>query len=312
MHELNAYIDIIKSGGVVAFPTETVYGLGADAWNPTAIQKVFEIKGRPSDNPLIVHISDMEQALDFTDEVPELAIKLMDTFWPGPLSLVLPKKLTVLDAVTAGLNTVAIRMPNHKTALEFIEQTGPLVAPSANKSGRPSPTKVEHVIADFGPDFPVIDGGVTTVGLESTVLDLSSDVPAILRPGKIGATEIEQALGVKVRVDESSTSIEAPKSPGQKYSHYKPAADVFYGEIDHIKKDGLYLTQDYPEQESHNLILYKGDLEKLSRELYDRFRQADLQEFSFIYIQSFEHYKDSYPSLYEALKNRIQKAISKT
>lgn len=128
MHDLKKYIDLIKAGNVVAFPTETVYGLGADAWNPTAIQKVFEIKGRPSDNPLIVHISDKNQVSEFAAEIPEFATHLMDAFWPGPLSLVLPKKPNVLDAVTAGLDTVAIRMPNHETALEFIGQTGPLVA----------------------------------------------------------------------------------------------------------------------------------------------------------------------------------------
>lgn len=295
---------------MVAFPTETVYGLGADAWNPTAIQKVFEIKGRPSDNPLIVHISDKNQVSEFAAEIPEFATHLMDAFWPGPLSLVLPKKPNVLDAVTAGLDTVAIRMPNHETALEFIGQTGPLVAPSANKSGRPSPTKAAHVKADFGSDFPVIDTGETTVGLESTVLDLSSGNPIILRPGKIGATEIEQAWGVKVRVDENTTSIEAPKSPGQKYSHYKPAANVLYGEINGIEEDGLYLIQDHLEKEVPNVILYHRDLEKLSRELYDRFRQADLQGYSFVHIQNLESYKDSSPSLYEALINRIQKATS--
>lgn len=310
MHNLSKYIDMIKAGDVVAFPTETVYGLGADAWNPAAIQKVFETKGRPSDNPLIVHISDKKQVSEFAAEVPEFASQLMDAFWPGPLSLVLPKKPNVLDAVTAGLDTVAIRMPNHKTALEFIGQTGPLVAPSANKSGRPSPTKAEHVKADFGRDFPVIDGGETTVGLESTVLDLSSGKPVILRPGRIGVGELEQALGVKVRLAENTSSIETPRSPGQKYSHYKPTADVFYGKIDGFEDGGLYLMQAHPAKEAPNVILYQGDLEKLSRELYDRFRQADLQGYSFVHIQNFEQHKDSSPSLYEALMNRIQKATT--
>jgi L-threonylcarbamoyladenylate synthase len=307
MPDLNKYIDLINSGNLVAFPTETVYGLGADAWNPSAIQKIFETKGRPSDNPLIVHVSNQDQLNDFVSEIPKSAQKLIDSFWPGPLTLVFKKHPKVLDLITAGLDTVAIRMPDHEIALSLISETGPLVAPSANKSGKPSPTKAEHVTADFGADFPVIKGGSTEVGLESTVLDLTSDIPAILRPGKIGKKEIEGVLGIKIQTESTRTRL-TPKSPGQRYSHYKPNADVFYGEIDSIKDDVLYLVQVDFNQSKRNVITYNGDLEFLSKELFDRFRQADLDHYSAVFIQNIDNYKSSSPSIYAALINRIEKA----
>lgn len=306
MLDLSTYVKLIRSGDIVAFPTETVYGLGADAWNPSAIRKVFETKGRPSDNPLIVHIADRKQVHDFADVISADAQKLMDAFWPGPLTIVLKKKPKVLDLITAGLDTVAIRMPDHPLASEFISKTGPLVAPSANRSGRPSPTKAEHVIQDFGKDFPVIDGGATQVGLESTVIDLTSESPLILRPGKIGEEELSSILNVKVR--STSSGDEKPRSPGQKYSHYKPQATVEYGHIQELRKDTLYLAQNEFE-ESENIISYNGDLSLLSRELYDRFRQADLEEYSGIFIENIDDYKKKFPSFYSALLNRILKAI---
>ncbi|SMO75311.1 L-threonylcarbamoyladenylate synthase [Gracilimonas mengyeensis] len=311
-NNLKPYIQLIQSGEVVAFPTETVYGLGADAWNPSAIRKVFETKGRPSDNPLIVHISDERQLEQFAAHISQNAQKLMDAFWPGPLTLVLNKKSEVLDLITAGLDTVALRMPNHGLALEFIGKAGPLVAPSANTSGRPSPTKAEHVHEDFGKDFPVIDGGPTEVGLESTVLDLTSEVPAILRPGKIGAEEISQVLGIGIKFGSpQNKKEEAPKSPGQKYSHYKPKASVFYDKITVRKPENLYLLQDGDESPaSKNVINYRGNLELLSRELYDRFRQADLESYQAVFIEPIEAFKDDFPAYYAALINRIEKAAS--
>ena len=242
-----AYIERIRMGGIVAFPTETVYGLGADAWNPTAIQKVFTTKGRPSDNPLIVHVATKDQVPAFAREIPVAAEKLMEAFWPGPLTIVFHKKAEVLDAVTAGLETVAIRMPDHPLALELITATGPLVAPSANTSGKPSPTKAEHVKEDFGHDFPVIDGGATKVGLESTVVDLTESKPAILRPGRISRKEIEEVLDIEVK-ESFFHHTEKPRSPGQKYSHYKPKAEVrWYAGEDLSDPSTLFLMHDVPQ-----------------------------------------------------------------
>ncbi|MEX0609156.1 MAG: L-threonylcarbamoyladenylate synthase [Balneolaceae bacterium] len=308
MPDISFYISLINAGEIVAFPTETVYGLGADAWNPSAIKKVFEQKGRPSDNPLIVHISSVGQVSEFASEIPESAIKLMNAFWPGPLTIVLNKKAKVLDLISAGLNTVALRMPNHPIALNLISETGALVAPSANKSGRPSPTKAEHVLADFGDDFPVIDGGAAKIGIESTVIDLTSEVPSILRPGKIGKTEIESVLGKEISISDGE-NINTPKSPGQKYSHYKPKAGIQHGSISVIEDNILHLVQDEKFSASKNVIQYSGNLELLSRELYDRFRQADIEGYASVFIEQIEAYQEKYPSLYTALINRIQKAV---
>lgn len=307
MKDLTPYIMLIRSGEVVAFPTETVYGLGADAWNPSAISKVFEIKGRPSDNPLIVHVAETKQISDFTDSVPESAQLLIDEFWPGPLTIVFKKKAEVLDAVTAGLDTVAIRMPDHPLALELITGTGPLVAPSANTSGRPSPTKATHVREDFGEDFPVIEGGATMVGLESTVVDLTHSQPAILRPGSISRKEIEEVLGGYIE-ESFFHHIERPRSPGQKYSHYKPKAEVSWlsGSADLNDPSTLFLMQQ-SEKEAPNVISYSRDLNLLAKELYDRFRQADHEGFSAIVIEPFSE-KD--PGIASALYNRISKALS--
>ncbi len=301
-----SYIEAIKAGDIVAFPTETVYGLGADAWNPSAIQKVFSTKGRPSDNPLIVHISEFKQVSDFASEIPDIASLLMEAFWPGPLTLVLKKRTTVLDVVSSGLNTVAIRMPNHSIALEFISKTGPLVAPSANTSGKPSPTKAEHVLLDFGTDFPVIDGGATSIGLESTVLDLTSEIPTILRPGAIGKNEIENIL--KQEIQFSTKAPESPKSPGQKYSHYKPNAEVrWIKPAQSIEQtDALFLLQDM-EIEIPNAVKYHGDLAKMAREIYDRFRQADVDGYKVIYIEPLDSFSNH--PMYSALMNRIAKAV---
>lgn len=303
---LDKYIALIKEGEVVAFPTETVYGLGADAWNPSAIQKVFKIKGRPSDNPLIVHVSDLDQVLDFVASIQKEAQQLIDAFWPGSLSIILPKKPKVLDSVTAGLSTVAIRMPDHPIALDFISKTGPLVAPSANTSGNPSPTKANHVLQDFGSDFPVIDGESTQVGLESTVIDLSEGELTILRPGSISRKQIEEVLGIEIH-ESFFTKLAEPKSPGQKYSHYKPSAEVkWLGKKDaYSDPNTLFLLVD-SNHIAPNSVNYDGDLALLAKELYDRFRQADLEGYSKISIQPFS--EQDHP-IVSALLNRISKAI---
>lgn len=300
------YIQAIKNGEVVAFPTETVYGLGADAWNPKAIAKVFETKGRPSDNPLIVHIADLEQIYEFASDIPEIAQLLIDEFWPGPLTLVFNKKPEVLDVVTAGLTTVAIRMPANKIALELISKSAPLVAPSANRSGAPSPTKANHVKADFGSSIFVIDGGKTQVGLESTVLDVSGETPIILRPGSIGQKELEYVLGSEVFID--STTPSTPKSPGQKYSHYKPKAEVRWlkDEDDFNNSSSLFLLLNY-ELEQENIVNYDQDFDKLASQIYDRFRQADIDGYESVIIEPFD--ERSNHSVIPALLNRISKAM---
>ena len=304
---LDLYIELIRKGEVVAFPTETVYGLGADAWNASAIKKVFAVKGRPSDNPLIVHVSSTEQIHQFAQQIPENAHILIQKFWPGPLSLVLSKKNNVLDAVTAGLNSVAIRMPSHPIALEFITNTGPLVAPSANTSGRPSPTKAEHVRADFGADFPIIDGDATKVGLESTVLDLTDKTPAILRPGSISRIEIEGVLGEPVE-EAFFNDVVKPRSPGQKYSHYKPNAEVRWLNNGEQLEQASYLYLVHQSNVNAPNVLKFNNLYLLARELYDCFRKADLEQYTEICIEPFNPRNSA---IGPALLNRIEKAIGK-
>lgn len=297
---------IIKKGGIVAFPTETVYGLGADAWNASSIAKVFEAKGRPSDNPLIVHVSSEEDIHDFAIDIPEKAHLLIEKFWPGPLTIVLKKRIEVLDAVTAGLATVALRMPDNEIALALIKKTGPVVAPSANHSGKPSPTKAEHVLTDFGEELPILDGKATAIGLESTVIDLTDVFPAILRPGSISRKEIEDVLGGFVE-ESFFHHLKNPKSPGQKYSHYKPSAKVRWLQPEEKIEENhiLYLIQNYSGSLT-NVVVYNQNLDLFAKEIYDRFRQADLEGYEEVAIEPIHEYKADIKS---ALLNRIQKAI---
>lgn len=219
---------VIRTGGLVAFPTETVYGLGANALNPDAVKGIFRAKGRPADNPLIVHIADISQVNDLAEDVTVPARRVMEVFWPGPLTVILPKKAAVPDEVTAGLNSVAIRMPGHPVALELIRTAGvPVAAPSANSSGKPSPTTAQHVLEDLAGKIDlVVDGGPCRVGLESTVLDMTSEVPTILRPGGITREELEGILGHIAESGSTDADAEIPRSPGMKYTHYAPRAQV--------------------------------------------------------------------------------------
>lgn len=222
---------VIRAGGVVAFPTETVYGLGANALDENAIEKIFQAKGRPSDNPLIVHISDFNQVYSLAKEIPEHGIKLMNTFWPGPLTLVLKKTDIVPKKVTAGLDTVAVRMPAHPIARAIIAEAGvPVAAPSANRSGKPSPTRAEHVINDLdGRVDIIVRAGISEVGLESTVLDITNYPPVILRPGGILPEQIKEICGqviVPSEVLRELSQNEVPKAPGMKYTHYAPKANM--------------------------------------------------------------------------------------
>lgn len=223
---------VLRWGGIVAFPTETVYGLGANAFNAGAVAKVFAAKGRPADNPLIVHIAREEELPGLVREIPPEAYLLMEHFWPGPLTLILPRTEAVPDIVTAGLDTVGIRMPDHPLALALLEKARvPVAAPSANLSGKPSPTTGLDVLRDLvgKVDF-VIDGGKAKVGVESTVLDLTVSPPMILRPGGICKEQLEAVLG-EVRLDPAlapqvEDCVAKPRSPGMKYTHYAPRAQV--------------------------------------------------------------------------------------
>ncbi|MDR1134633.1 MAG: threonylcarbamoyl-AMP synthase [Clostridiales Family XIII bacterium] len=252
---------IIRSGGLVAFPTETVYGLGADAFNEEAVRKVYAAKGRPSDNPMIVHIARASDIGVLSDSLSPRMVKLIDAFWPGPLTLVVSKRLNVPDVVTGGLDTVAVRMPDNPAAIELIRRAGsPIAAPSANLSGKPSPTKYEHVVRDMdGRIDAILAGDDCRVGIESTVVDITGEVPVILRPGIISADEIAAVIDARVDIDaavyrrgsacegftdagaannESAGSL-APRAPGMKYRHYAPEAEmiVLEGERAKVRKE---------------------------------------------------------------------------
>ncbi|NPV69739.1 MAG: threonylcarbamoyl-AMP synthase [Firmicutes bacterium] len=219
---------ILAEGGLVAFPTETVYGLGADATSDRAVARIFEAKGRPQDNPLIVHVSTRDAVPRLAREISPIAESLMDRFWPGPLTLVVRKSTVVAGRVSPGLDTVGIRMPAHRVALRLIGLAGvPVAAPSANASGRPSPTTAAHVMQDLGGRIEaVVDGGPCGVGVESTVLDVTVTPPIILRPGGVTKEEIEDVLGAVV-VDRGGAVDGRPRSPGMKYRHYAPRARVY-------------------------------------------------------------------------------------
>ncbi len=217
----------LQAGELVAFPTETVYGLGADATNAEAVTKIYARKGRPAFNPLIVHIADVEGAKRIV-EWNERAQRLAEQFWPGPLTLVLPSRGVVCEAVSAGLPTVAVRVPAHPVALELLRQSGlALAAPSANRSQQVSPTRASHVAASLGEAIWILDGGPCEIGLESTVLDLSGTIPQILRPGALGARELQPILGEVLAPNQSSADDQTPRtSPGQMARHYAPRAAV--------------------------------------------------------------------------------------
>ncbi|MEM4663295.1 MAG: L-threonylcarbamoyladenylate synthase [Candidatus Diapherotrites archaeon] len=231
--------NIIKRGGLVVFPTETVYGLGANALDRDAIKRIFETKGRPADNPIIVHIYKKRQLNEIAMEIPDLAYKLIEKFWPGPLTLILKKKEIIPPEVTGGLKTIAVRMPSHKVARALCKASGiPIAAPSANLSGKPSITTGKDAIDELaGKVECIIDAGATDIGLESTVLDLTSDIPEILRPGGITAEEIRKVFKGTVvgEIAMAKKNVASPKSPGTKYRHYAPKAMLVLVEGDEKK-----------------------------------------------------------------------------
>lgn len=228
-NQLDTAAQVLRSGGIVAFPTETVYGLGANALDSQAVEGIYKAKGRPADNPLIVHIADFNDIDVLAGVIPKVVPLLMDTFWPGPLTLVMPKSQKIPSIITAELDTVGIRMPSHPIALALIRKAGiPIAAPSANSSGRPSPTLAKHVIDDLsGKVDIIIDGGSTLVGVESTVLDVTADPPVILRPGGVTREQLQRLLG-KIDSDPAlfikDSENTRPRSPGMKYRHYAPNA----------------------------------------------------------------------------------------
>ncbi|MCH5184840.1 MAG: threonylcarbamoyl-AMP synthase [Oscillospiraceae bacterium] len=234
---LNDAAEIIRSGGLVAFPTETVYGLGADAFNEEAVKKIYKAKGRPSDNPMIVHIADKGDILNVCSEVPPAARLLMEKFSPGPITYILKKNKSVNDTVTAGLDTVAVRIPSDNTARALIKAAGvPIAAPSANLSGKPSPTRAAHVSEDMdGRIECIIDGGDCDIGVESTVIDMTGEFPVILRPGGITIEMIKEYI--PSAVENTRLTGDIPKSPGMKYRHYAPNASVTVVEGD--KRDAV-------------------------------------------------------------------------
>ncbi len=281
---------IIKKGGLVAFPTETVYGLGANALNPYAVAKIFEVKNRPTFDPLIVHISKIEWLEKLTKEIDERAFKLIEKFWPGPLTLVLPKSQIVPDIVTAGLPTVAIRMPSHPVALALIESSEtPISAPSANRFGYISPTTAEHVEKQLGDKIDLIlDGGRCPIGVESTVLSLIDDEPAILRPGGLPVEEIEKVMG-KVKIQ---TKSEKPLSPGQLLKHYSPRTPVkIFKSIDEIKENEnigilLFKKLDVDIKAKHIEILSEtGNLVEAAGNLFSALYRLDEANVDIIYAQ---------------------------
>lgn len=234
--------EVLRKGGLVAFPTETVYGLGADAFSRTAVLRVYEVKRRPLDNPVIVHVSRLEMLGDVAEDVPQYVLRALERSWPGPLTVVVRRRPSLPKEVSGGLDTVAVRMPGHPVALGLIEALGkPIAAPSANLSGRPSPTRAEHVVEDlWGSVEMILDAGPTFFGVESTVVDVTRDPPLLLRPGPIGVEELEKVLGKGVDVPDWARGLEGPPerapSPGVRYRHYAPRTTLVLVEL---RPDGL-------------------------------------------------------------------------
>lgn len=326
-NKLSQAANIIKNGGLVAFPTETVYGLGANGLDEDAVKKIYIAKERPQDNPLILHVSSMDEVSRLVDKIPQEARLCMDKFWPGPLTIILNRSKLVPDIITAGLDSVAIRMPNNPIALKLIEMANtPIAAPSANTSGSPSPTKANHVIEDLnGKIDMIIDGGSAEVGLESTILDLTGDTPSILRPGGITLEQLRQVMpNVVVDVTEVSEFM-TPKSPGQKYRHYAPIADLilFEGEIGNISKainkktlelmeDGLKVgimaTEETKEEYPEGYVIVVGSREKretIASNLFTAIRFFDEARVNIILAEGIEM-----DNIGTAIMNRLVKASS--
>lgn len=312
----------LRENEVVAIPTETVYGLGGNAESDTAVEKIYKAKGRPGDNPLIIHIAEKEQLNRFVAEIPAKAQILMDKFWPGPLTIIFKLKEGILsEKATAGLATVGVRMPAHPVALALLKTCGlPIAAPSANSSGKPSPTKADHVIDDLnGKIAGVLDGGSTGVGVESTVLDCTEEIPVILRPGGVTKEQLEDVIG-KVVIDRALVDESAkPKAPGMKYRHYAPNAEMYLVSgsrgflqklVDEKRREGLQVgvltTKEYQHDYKADVVLACGeraDLESVAAALYDTLRRFNQLNVDVIFSEMFPG-----SGVGEAIMNRLQKA----
>ena len=319
---------LIARGQLVAFPTETVYGLGGDALRPEASMKIYEAKGRPSDNPLIVHIADFKDLERVAKKVPAEAKILSDAFWPGPLTMIVERGDAVPLTTTGGMDTVAVRMPNHPIALELIRKSGCLIAaPSANTSGRPSPTEAPHVKEDLdGRIAMILDGGPVGIGIESTIIDLTEEIPMILRPGYITPEMLSEVLGKEVIMDPgiiASDDTTKPKAPGMKYKHYAPKADMIIvdGEKDkviskineqtheHHKKGqrvAVIATEETKALYDADVVLSMGsrqDEDAIAQHMYKILRDCDALEVDAIFSESFKT-----PRIGQAIMNRLLKA----
>jgi L-threonylcarbamoyladenylate synthase len=323
--------EIIKNGGLVAFPTETVYGLGGDALNRESSKKIYAAKGRPSDNPLIIHIADMEHLGRIVSEIPQSAVKLSKAFWPGPLTMIMKKSSEVPYETTGGLDTVAVRMPSHKIARRFIEKAGGYIAaPSANLSGKPSPTNAKYVAQDMmGRIDMIIDADGVDIGLESTIVDLTGDVPMILRPGFITQNMLSKVVGevdMDVTIFDNSSN-KAPKAPGLKYRHYAPKGELVIVEGDerdtinyineqtrlHMEKGektGVIGTQSHIDKYHADSVKNAGNSDnplEVSNRLYTFLREFDDEKVEYIYSESFgSSFEDE--GFGQAVMNRLLKA----
>ncbi len=319
--------DIIRNGGLVAFPTETVYGLGGDALQPESSKKIYAAKGRPSDNPLIVHVADMESVSEIVTAVPDEAKKLADAFWPGPLTMIMNKNDRVPYETTGGLDTVAIRMPNNRIALELIKRSGGFIAaPSANTSGRPSPTLARYCVEDLsGKIEMIIDGGQVGIGLESTIVDLTGERPMILRPGYITIEMLKDVLG-EVDIDRTIIAPDSgvrPKAPGMKYRHYAPKGvlTIVEGSQDQVaeyinskalearnegKRVGVIGTESTKALYRADVVKSVGDRNDestIAHELFKVLREFDDENIDVMFSESFD---DS--GIGQAIMSRLLKA----
>lgn len=323
---------ILQAGGLVAFPTETVYGLGADALDTKASEKIYAAKGRPSDNPLIIHIANQSDLYQLSKDVNEKALMLAEKFWPGPLTMILKKKDIVPATITGGLNTVAIRMPNHPVAAKLIQTSGVYIAaPSANTSGKPSPTKAEHVINDLsGKIDMIIEDDTVDIGVESTIIDLSEEIPTILRPGFITQDMLAAVIG-EVRIDPAIMgSVKqgvVPKAPGMKYKHYAPNAELVIVEgnmqavIEFINKGtaakemegirvGIMATDETVNSYQSGIIRSVGTRQNeasVAHNLYALLREFDQIGVQYIFSEGF-----STDNVGQAVMNRLIKAAGHT
>ncbi|HVV98721.1 MAG TPA: L-threonylcarbamoyladenylate synthase [Planctomycetaceae bacterium] len=308
--------EILRQGGLVAFPTETVYGLGAHALNPTAVARVFEAKGRPWFDPLIVHIADRSQVATLATDFPPVAIKLADRFWPGPLSLVVPKTPQVPDLVTSGLPDVAVRCPDHPIARELLRESGlPLAGPSANLFGRISPTTAEHVAEQLGDrvDY-ILDGGPCRVGVESTVLHITPEGVRLLRPGGVPLEDIERLIGPVLRPQTSETEAQPQAGPGMLLQHYAPRTPlVIDGNVADLAQGrrvgvlAFRAPQDVPDGVALEVLSPIGDLREAAAGFFAALRRLDAQQLDLLIGESFPE-----EGLGRALNDRLKRAASKS